>query len=475
MSQSQHHESGAFVGLCCYVAAQAWTVPVAAVGVSWAVWPLPADIALAVYVALWLRNASSQPSSSRPNRIVEWSLLAILAGTALSWGLFALAWPVLSDQMLDRGRGLVIGGYQVMRLAQFALLFALVSRTRMTSRQRTILGFVALSALVFVCGTIIADYFGVVSTTTYAGHLPHSVWVAGPWAPYAAGIMEKGLGSAGYNHGYIAVHLLLLFCLSAHLLIRSHAALMAFVLLLMCLCQGLTGSRAGFLWGIVFTAVMLIQLRIHNLARVTAGGLCAVFIVASVMGAAGAKLDAALDRQRSSVESYSGDGFSGRTGLWEYRLAFLNDYKPRWIVGTGYGSAMDNGMDNAHMLYLQIVSETGLLGLAAFLAVVGYVLRNLWPREQEPRPVFWTLVILLGTGLSQETLYPVPAFLHALGLALCIVALSFAQRQEGSESVTWRASATCMPVELWVGKYGNPGSVLTGHLSEARSRPSSHS
>ena len=88
-------------------------------------------------------------------------------------------------------------------------------------------------------------------------------------------------------------------------------------------------------------------------------------------------------------------------------------------------------MDNAHMLYLQILSEAGVIGLGAFLALAGYLLRQLWNRDSAPRPVFWTFLTLLGTGLTQETLYPVPAFEHTLALAMCSVALCLSEPAKG--------------------------------------------
>ena len=80
----------------------------------------------------------------------------------------------------------------------------------------------------------------------------------------------------------------------------------------------------------------------------------------------------------------------------------------RWIIGAGFGtSAGETGNDN--ILYLQIINETGALGLAAFMFVIGEICRQFYRAGPSSRPMLFGTIAILVASLAQETLYPVPA------------------------------------------------------------------
>ncbi|WP_445174134.1 hypothetical protein, partial [Microcoleus sp.] len=113
---------------------------------------------------------------------------------------------------------------------------------------------------------------------------------------------------------------------------------------------------------------------------------------------------------------------SGRDEIWAAHLTALDENPVSWFVGNGFGSAIDRGA-NAHMLYLQITSETGLIGLCIFSILFSMILFYLNKIEIKEKPFFWGTVTFLITAVSQETFYPQPALGQFLGLYLSSVAI----------------------------------------------------
>jgi hypothetical protein len=96
------------------------------------------------------------------------------------------------------------------------------------------------------------------------------------------------------------------------------------------------------------------------------------------------------------------------------------------LLGSGFGAASGK---NAHLLYLQIVYEVGLIGLAVFAGLIYKVLSYLKFYERGIRPIYWATIAFLLSGLSQETFYPVPSFGHFLGFYLCSLAIALRLRE----------------------------------------------
>jgi len=77
------------------------------------------------------------------------------------------------------------------------------------------------------------------------------------------------------------------------------------------------------------------------------------------------------------------------------------------------------------MMPLHVLVELGVLGLAALVFLLFRAVK--WMRRTS-EVGFWLLVALIGSMYSQETLYPVAAFGHALGLFLMYCGLVEKQR-----------------------------------------------
>jgi O-antigen ligase len=131
----------------------------------------------------------------------------------------------------------------------------------------------------------------------------------------------------------------------------------------------------------------------------------------------------------------------GRLGEWAAAWAMFLDYP---ILGIGLaqyepnfetytlrlGTELRGGVRQAHSLYLEIAAERGLVGLAAFLALLGLAAWNVWKARCHAIAMnnheLGSLVT--GIGMATCTLLTAMIFLHDayprmlwLAIALCLV------------------------------------------------------
>jgi O-antigen ligase len=280
----------------------------------------------------------------------------------------------------------------------------------------------ALSACVFVCLSCVATYYGLVSTSDLSGHLASSIKFSGPWGPYIRGVRE-GIGTTNYNHCFTGVQILMLTALSVHT--KRPSTLSPWLAALSVGAVFLSEHRTGLVLMSVFAVITFRPKTPHLVAALLAlciAGSATMFMWGDMYDS----VSGTVERHSTIPDSYAVDGFALRDQIWASRLAFLNENKIRWIAGTGFGSAPETG-PNAHMLYLHIVIECGLIGLSLFLAFVWRVLRVLWSTEGPPRALFWATICLLITSITEETFYPVAAFGHFIGLFLASIAIAIRQ------------------------------------------------
>lgn len=433
------HPTAPFIGLCFYLVSQGMTVPIIAIG-NWAVWPALPDFAWLTLVVLSIPHLHRERSH---NKGIVGVFLAGLAGCVGSYTVFTLLWPVLYDPL--SAKGTVVGVYQTYRLSQFVVVFWLATKVGLTEQRIRIVHWLSLGTCVFVCLSCLATYF-LVPTSFFGGHLIASVNEAGPWAPYIRGVQHMGVGATNINHAYTGMQVILLAAIVAHT--RRPSMLPAWLTLLSLLTVLVSEHRTGLIF-LALYACVLFRPSPKQLLSAAAVVLLTAAIVLFTWADTQQALYDAIQRHSTILSSYSTDGFSSRNQIWGDRLDFLNSNYARWLIGSGFGSAMESGQ-NAHMLYLHIVVETGIFGLFAFLASMLKILRVLWRSEQSPRALFWVTVCLLGTGFTQETFYPVAAFGHFIGLFLCAVAIAIRsarleQQREAIEvwtDVDWLASTS---------------------------------
>ncbi len=413
-----------FVFLCLFVAAQAYTIPVLAVGPSWTIWPtLPILTAagLAASASLW----------SRPLAGAVGSLLAGLAlvvlGCAVSFAVvtLGLSGQLLPDVAVEPSWGI----YQLYILLVAGAVLWAAGRVALTPERLTVLKWVTAATLVWVCLSVFLTFSGLVPTATFAGHLPASVEASGAWTRYLhAG--DRGLGTIGYDYIYTACQMLLLLAFWLYLARGRHPWLQSALVGLVIAATFVSGSRTGL--GSLAVFLVLFGLRAQK-APLLIGA--AVLLPLGFLALPFLDVDLAEvgQRQATLLGAPSTETLSARDLIWAERLEFLNADPLRWLTGTGFGSAVASGK-KAHLVLLHTVVETGVLGLGALVVFVGFVLRLLWRHERAPRIVLMASVALLASSLSQESIYPVPMMGAFIPFYLAVLAVALRSDPETPET-----------------------------------------
>ena len=392
-------------------------VPLHAIGPSWAVWPTAADLVVIVIAPL----AFLQPMLDRTTRRV-WEALVITVLVCLASFVGLTVLNVLGLAAFGTGKGIVAGEYGIYRLVQVLVIYRAVSSCEFTTARLKVLRYVSMLTFCLICAGVWATAFNVISPALLSSHLPQAKIMAGAWFYYMHN-GEPGLGAISYNHGYVAMQLILAAALALSLndANRRGSVVRAAVLVL---CMGsvfLTGSRAGFIGAAVFAILQIAAIKRGAILAlstfVACSALCIVFIdpLASLM-------NSAAERQATISSSYEYGGLSGRTEIWDERVEFLRSEPMRFFVGSGFGSAMESG-SNAHMMFLQVLMELGLSGALIFCWLGARVAQSLGAQRGVGMGVLHGSIALLVTCLTQETFYPVPAFAHFLCFYFVVVAL----------------------------------------------------
>lgn len=424
----------AFFALCVYLLSQCFEIPLIAIGPSWAVWPVLSDVAVGLMLAGWVFGRRRLWIRHRANGAVFGAVGLAVAAMCAAFLLSSLR-SVLS--VGDYERGTSFGLFQVYRMLEFLIVFRVTAGVPLTPRRVLVLSRIAGIALVGAFVGIIGTYTGALPTPTLVAHLPSDINLAGPWVVMSNGQWHEA-GTIGHNHSYTSVQLLMLGALALGLRVRKrHPAYEAACLLMSAAGVFLSGSRAGMAAAIVFVLAIF--------ARKPASALLAVLVCAlllagywDLLGDMDLGIGETAQRQLTLARANDPENLSGRAGIWADTLALLAEDPVRWVTGVGPGLIAETGY-NAHMLYLHIVVEGGLIGLLIFAWAMWRILKTLHTVELWEKPIFWASIALLVSSVTQETLYPVPAMGHFLGLYFCAVALAvsageYARKwQSGSE------------------------------------------
>lgn len=402
-----------------YLLAQAFTLPLLAIGPSWTVWQALPDLLVWMMggLALTFRAPFASPELTRLWRLLLG--LAVLGLLALGV-LFVYADP-------RRDQALLFGVYQLYRLAQVVLVFWTASRLRFTPAREVWWYRAALAAFVLTVAGVAITYVTPRAVELLGTVLPRGTGVAGPWEGYYR-TGGPGLGFIGYNHGYSALQVTVLAAIVLTLgrrIGRDHTPI---VVLAAIVAAFLTGSRAGLLGALVFAALSMRRFPIRAILAVFGASLALLLLWPTLAPALGG----ILDRQTTLLDAADADNLSGRTDIWQNYLGTLLADPFRLVLGSGFGSAIYND-GNAHMLFLQVLFETGLVGLTALVGFFGALLVGLRRLGARGEVAFNVTLAFLVTCLTQETFYPNAAFGGFLALYAALVALSFARsaRPEG--------------------------------------------
>ena len=417
-----------FVAVCVYLASQVFTVPIAAIGPSWAVWPTLSDFAVAGILMGRMAAGRGNPIPRASADSCRW-FAAVLAVSLLSYVVQVILLPGAIGMASD-DTAVIFGGFSLYRTVQFLIVWWGVAPLAIDESRRIILKHLAFWVFLLVCAGVVGTGLGLIPPGDFAAHLPHDR-SAGAWL-YFMDVEGEGVGAIGYNHGYVAVQVMMLLALYLHLAAADgpHVVmtlLLTGLALFSCL---LTGSRMGLISMLVFCPFVFATIpgRVRLNAIIIIGLIALMIAVAIPWGELGQNTGNPeggdiYERQKTIFAAFKHESLSGRDDIWQDRIGRLNANPIRWVFGEGLGSTALLGGD-AHMQLLQIVSELGLFGVLIWGMWFGSTARYLWEQECGSRAVFWVSICLLVSCTSQETLYPVAAMGHFLGLYVMTVAIA---------------------------------------------------
>lgn len=405
-----------FFLLCAYVLSQVYMVPVLVAGPSWSVWPSLADIIVPLML-LCLPFLGGDEGSAIPYiQTLKRLFLFLLAACILSYLLLTRNFLDFKTSDLLNDKGQFVGLFQLYRICQFAVVFWLSVNVNLTAKRRAALSNVVAITFWLSCLGLLANYIGVIDTSALSPQIPKDFLLAGPWAFYSRGMVGKPVGALSYHHAYPVVQLLLLSALYLHLKQSNRIFLHGIIIATVWFCSFISGSRAGFIAVCLFALATVIQ-KPRYVVVLTAIVVIVMLPVMFVTDDFTQVFHSPAERQVSITSSYEEDGFAGRVDIWADRLSLLSQTPIYWLVGTGFGSAIESGT-NGHMLFLHITLECGLLGLMIFLLIMRKITLFLWASESGTKFLSYATGALLVSSASQETFYPVPAFGHFCGLFL---------------------------------------------------------
>lgn len=408
-------------------------IPVIAVGPSWAIWPTLADLGILLFIIALVFQRGSVEHISAGNRHLFRYVLLMALGAALSFALVIIFDPL---GFSSTRRGLVFGYFQLYRLGQIIIVLFAVMRIKLDRFRIKLLSSISLFVFSVICIGIILTRFSLVPTSTFVKHLPLGFDVAGPWHYYVYS-PQRGVGTIGYNHGYAALQVLMFLSLRLHLHGNTRNLFNTILVVISVVIVFFTESRAGLV-GIVFFVFIYWSQRPQAVIVVSLIVLVFALVIAPWLAASDIPLvprENTLERALTIMDPFDPANLAGRDRIWRNYFETLSNSPLRWITGFGFGTAA-NSTNNAHMLPLHVIAEVGLIGLTILTLMFSSILKHLWRSEGGAKPIFWTTIALIFTGISQETFYPVPAFGHFLGLYICSVGIALRIREPVSHETS---------------------------------------
>jgi len=409
-----------FIALCFYIIAQGYTIPLLAIGPSWATFPTLPDIAFVVFLFTGLFSSDYLPIISRPCLPILKILLIMLAMSIFSYVCFVLMFPSLNYFTYHSVRDISWGLFQLYRLTQFILIFWLTAKIPFTRKRIKILERIVFIVLLFVIIVMLVPYLLNLPMRHFIMHLPSDVDIIGPYYYYITAV-GKAYGTIGFYHGYVGLQVIILLGLMLNMSNNNRNIRNAFMIFISIIAVYASESRACLIAIIIY--VIAISIKKVEYVFLLSIILITALICFTMVDDNNIFKGSTFERQRTILEPYKSANLSGRVDIWIDRVNFLNEMPLRWIFGSGFGSVAKLG-NNAHMLVLQIIMETGVIGLIVYYLLMKSIIIMLYKYEEGIKPTMWITIVFLLTSITQITFYPAPAYVHLLGFYLCSVAIA---------------------------------------------------
>lgn len=323
------------------------------------------------------------------------------------------------------------GWFQIYRVLQFLIVFigALVAGTVALNLQAH--KKVALFSLGICCLGIIATGFSLIPLPLIVSHLPaNDLALSGPWSFFFNPNKSEASawGFVGYNHAYVSLQtiglLMLWFSLASDEWQRKRTP---FLFAVSGLAVFLSESRSGLIVFLLVFGYMLVSTRRYLFVLAAALAALGAFQVLSLSNLELGEADRFIERAGSVVgvldDTQRTNALSDRDTIWLDKLEHIEQTPGALIYGLGFGSGAMSGV-NAHMLYLHVLYELGLAGLIIYMAYFFRITQLVFRLESGfGLQTVYLLILFFVSSSTQETLYPVPALGHYLGLLACHVGL----------------------------------------------------
>ena len=383
-----------FYCLVGFVATQGFLIPVMALPVNWAMWPsLPDIFGYSMFASVLLSRKRQRLAQLESDTLRD--LLWML-------GLFAANFLFVTVPNSQSGVGVKFGGFTLLLLIKYILVFWAASHIPMTNARLRMLQWASFLAFAWIIVTMVADRFHLIEIDRMTGHLPAAV--AGHW-----GVVNLN-STVGPNHGQTSTALLLLSAFS----VMSAGPLLGWLTEALVLLAGgvgtfLTGSRQGVVRFATFVVVYLAS----RPKRLLLIGFAMAFFLLLFTSQISLKdvtqsepVQASLERQMVLLQDpLTSEGLSGRPEIWRSVLDTLSERPIRWIIGYGIGNYAEF-KNAAHNMVLQLLQDGGVVLLVGVTWVWISVFRRVWHARHRS----WHLVALtaglLSSAFTSGIFYP---------------------------------------------------------------------
>lgn len=383
-------------------------LPVLALGPSWALWPTLPDLFFWAALACAALYRQRLPAPHLP----VWRGLLILGG--LSVLSFALLWVMRDGHM---GSAVPFGIFQLFKLFQIIATYWMVARLRPVHSALRLWERAVLLSFIVMIVTVVWTFLSPTLPTWLGTFMPRGAGISGPWESVYK-YDQAGMGMIGYNHAHVSAIVMLQGGLLILLRRGQNSSLILIAMLVACF---LSGARAGLAGCLLFIALQGRSIPLRLTVTLLVSGILVFLAMPNLLE----RLGDLIQRQSTILDAADAGNLAGRTDIWQIYLRDLLRDPPRLLIGSGFGSGIGNHGSNAHMLFLQVVYETGLAGMTAMLLFFARLQGQLWRQRDWAGGV--TLNLLAGFWLScltTETFYPTSAFGSFLPLLALTVALA---------------------------------------------------
>jgi hypothetical protein len=401
-----------------YLAVQFWAIPLVALpGISWALWPIPADIVwLAMFpIAMYLlvgRALARQP-------VIRSVMSAMALFIAYSVFSFFLAWLRFGFP----ASRLYYLFYVLFRLLQAYSVWIVALYVPMTpNAQRRVFQLLMLAGGVVSASALLQHYL-FLDYRSLVKHLPSDPTVSGPWAVRVIFPADTALGTLTYNHilaGHFLVLILmiLIFNKRISLITLLFSLLLSWSIFVTQSRSALIALSAGVSYGFINSSRFRLRL-IPILAVLT---IFAVMIPVIGVNRFPSERGTIEPREETFEESVIGR-------LERQKVAVMLAFSDLWapLFGLGLGNLgyfwLGQGFSPSHGQYITVFSETGLVGLVTLVYLYLRLLKSNSTKISFALTVRSILVANLVSAVFNDLLLPNPAWGSYLGLLYCLAGL----------------------------------------------------